>query len=90
MRKLIITAAAAALVCLAVPAVAMPAKVTTATFSDSEFLQSTTVVMDGGGISKDAITDGTVVEAIIMDGIAGITTVITNAQKGENRSNQFS
>lgn len=36
MRKLIITAAAAALVCLAVPAVAMPAKA--ATVSDSELV----------------------------------------------------
>jgi hypothetical protein len=34
--------------------------------------------MDGGGISEDAITDGTVVGAIIMDGIVGITAVITN------------
>lgn len=38
--------------------------------------------MAGEGISEDAITGGTVVEAIIMGGIAGITAVITNVQKG--------
>ena len=39
------------------------------------------VVMDGGDISKGAITDGTVDEAITMGGIVGIIVVITNAQK---------